>query len=291
MSPSWSIRHPFASSSPSTSQSQAQSGQASRDRRTSSGYGEQDLLPPIGTGHGQRDSGRFSDAAGDETMDYSQASGEHGESTIRQAGRPPAAPSGGDSGYSSQSGMRMDDPMDDFGAGSSRTRYTQTQPGRPDQYAQPATLPSSTSRGYSQQASSSQTRPSQSATPSRKYSAEATPPSHSLSPSYSFPHALDAQSQYLQQQGYGEPVRDRLPHSSSQTSMSASLRGKRAPAPAALDLSPKADRRKESAVSQGEEGYSNLGLGMPQVLEGQGRRVVTDSSIKVCRISVLGRAS
>lgn len=67
------------------------------------------------------------------------------------------------------------------------------------------------------------------------------------------------------------PNRDRLPSSNSVSSMSSQMKGNRAPAPAALDLSPNRDRTAK------RNPYDGLGYGTPaQSTDGQ--RVLTDSS-------------
>lgn len=67
------------------------------------------------------------------------------------------------------------------------------------------------------------------------------------------------------------PGRDRLQSSTSVSSMSSTLRGNRAPAPAALDLSPKRDQGAK------RNQYDGLGHGTPST---EGRRVVTDSYLE-----------
>ncbi|RSH91395.1 hypothetical protein EHS25_009694 [Saitozyma podzolica] len=71
------------------------------------------------------------------------------------------------------------------------------------------------------------------------------------------------------------PSRDRLPSSSSMTSVGGSLRGRRAPVPAALDLSPSSERYRMEAIEETKYAPSrDLGLGASTAPEG--RRVVTD---------------
>jgi hypothetical protein len=67
------------------------------------------------------------------------------------------------------------------------------------------------------------------------------------------------------------------PHRLHNSSMGSSMRGKRAPAPAALDLSPRSARVVEQSVRgrEDESRYTGLGLGMPRYAEEQ-TRVVTD---------------
>lgn len=64
-----------------------------------------------------------------------------------------------------------------------------------------------------------------------------------------------------------------LPSSSSIASMSSSPRGRRAPAPAALDLGARTDRSK----------YANVGLGLGAVDAPENRRVVTEPVSRVLR--------
>jgi hypothetical protein len=71
------------------------------------------------------------------------------------------------------------------------------------------------------------------------------------------------------------PSRDRLPSSSSMTSVGGSLRGRRAPVPAALDLSPSSEPYRMEAIEETKYAPSrDLGLGASTAPEG--RRVVTD---------------
>lgn len=77
------------------------------------------------------------------------------------------------------------------------------------------------------------------------------------------------------------PGRDRMPSSTSATSMSSSMKGRRAPAPAALDLSP----RREQAARRNP--YDGLGYGTPST---EGRRVATDSFLERVRISLCAMA-
>ena len=76
--------------------------------------------------------------------------------------------------------------------------------------------------------------------------------------------------------------RDRLISSSSLTSMSSTPRGKRAPAPAALDLSPRAEREPPQRQQMA------LGLGNAPTIHEPQRRAVTDTSIQAVS-NVLGR--
>jgi hypothetical protein len=75
------------------------------------------------------------------------------------------------------------------------------------------------------------------------------------------------------------PPRERLPSSASMSSIGGSLRGRRAPAPAALDLSPRSERLVRSDATIRKEKYGALGgLGAPVGLHPT-RRVVTDSQL------------
>ncbi|ORY31673.1 hypothetical protein BCR39DRAFT_88836 [Naematelia encephala] len=79
---------------------------------------------------------------------------------------------------------------------------------------------------------------------------------------------------------FGSPPRERLPSSASMSSMSATLGGRRAPAPAALDLSPRTERVvRETAAANESNRYSKLGglgFGAPPTSQTEGRRIVTD---------------
>lgn len=101
--------------------------------------------------------------------------------------------------------------------------------------------------------------------------------SSTLNPSSTPPSALSAYSNGLGPSadnpagtGSASPRRDHLPSSSSVSSMSSALKGRRAPAPAALDLSPR--RNEGSKRNQ----YEGLGYGTPLT---EGRRVMTDSML------------
>jgi hypothetical protein len=71
------------------------------------------------------------------------------------------------------------------------------------------------------------------------------------------------------------PPRDRLPSSASMTSVGGSLRGRRAPVPAALDLSPSSERYRMEAIEEKKYTPSG-GLGLGASTAPEGRRVVTD---------------
>ena len=73
------------------------------------------------------------------------------------------------------------------------------------------------------------------------------------------------------------PSRDLLISSASVSSMSSALKGRRAPAPAALDLSPRAERSMQEQVEQGRYGTVG-GLGHVRSTS-DSRRVVTDTNV------------
>jgi len=75
----------------------------------------------------------------------------------------------------------------------------------------------------------------------------------------------------------GSPGRERMPSSNSITSMSSNTGGRRAPAPAALELSP----RKERSYTRNP--YEGLGIGVPA---SETRRVVTEPTLDRVRPSV-----
>jgi hypothetical protein len=79
------------------------------------------------------------------------------------------------------------------------------------------------------------------------------------------------------------PPRDRLISSSSISSMSSTLRGNRAPAPAALDLSPRTERQTREKLGPVQEvKYGNLGLGAsPSRPAADSRRMASESQVDV----------
>lgn len=268
MTPSWNnLRHPFASTS------NPSAGPSTRERRTSKGYEESDFSPPpqLPSTFSSRDSGRFSDAAVDESVDPGLG-GFGGDMPDFSARRDKE---GGDGLSRQREGANdVGYGLGDGQVGSSRTRYTES--GRYND-SDPTRPLAANNNPYS--AYAPYQPPNQNPYhPSREYSLNN--PSSSLSPSQSFPYTMDQYSS--PPQGYADSPRDRLPSSASYNSMSASVRGRRAPVPAPLDLSPRSEKvRRDAGEMQGDQ-YTGLGLGMPMAhMEGQARRVLTDSSLRV----------
>ena len=111
--------------------------------------------------------------------------------------------------------------------------------------------------------------------PPDSQSAPPLPISHSSGPSTSLSPNLEG----------GSSPRERLPSSSSVSSMSSTQRGRRAPAPAALDLSPRSQRVLRDAAAVGDR-YGSLGIG-PAPGTSEGLRAVTDSYIDTVRTVVI----
>ncbi|WVQ84565.1 hypothetical protein IAT38_006719 [Cryptococcus sp. DSM 104549] len=90
-------------------------------------------------------------------------------------------------------------------------------------------------------------------------------------PSYTYPNNSPKAEQNLRPVP-STPSRERLKSSTSVSSMSSAARGRRAPAPAALDLSPNTERTRYGDVGLGHTGAS-----------GEGRRVVTEPAQRAAR--------
>lgn len=282
MSPSWSnFRHPFTSASSSSSVPPEVSSSSSRERRESAGYDSNDLLPlPPALNEDRRDSGRFSDAMEDDSSERDQVEAlpstsapdtdtDHGSETTVGVGD-------AGSGWRAREDVRQFDPHEEQRStpGSSR-RYLQG--GQP---ALPSDLePNDPYEPFNNYPAASSAHRSPYTSPPQRHSS-AVPSHQGLSPSRSFP--LPYEQYDAPSQDHISSPRDRLPSSTSYSSMSASLRGRRAPAPAALDLSPRSERvRREAAGLQGQQRYQELGLGAAPVIEGLDRRIVTEPPIRV----------
>lgn len=82
---------------------------------------------------------------------------------------------------------------------------------------------------------------------------------------------------------YGTP-----PKGHSMQTPGSGTRGNRAPAPAALDLSPRTETSVRGGTGGDENGTARtIGFGLTSIFSGRGRRVVTDSAIDNVRLHLI----